>query len=153
MRSSRVVITGMGAVSPLGLTVGEMWEGLRSGTCGIGPITAFDPVGFTCKIAGEAPDFDIRKNVPKSHRKATKLMSRDIELSVIDGIELQRFHHISHKAFGMQIDDLGVGLLLPQGIAHSVHEVGSTQTHATVYKQWVVGAAGVFSDLLGGCKS
>jgi len=83
MKPPRVVITGMGAVTPLGLTVGDMWQGLRSGTCGIGPVTAFDPVGFTCKIAGQAPDFDIRKRVPKSHRKATKLMSRDIELSVL----------------------------------------------------------------------
>lgn len=83
MKSTRVVITGMGAVTPLGLTVGEMWEGLRGGKCGIGPLTAFDPVGFTCRIAGQVPDFDIRKHVPKSHRKATKLMSRDIELSVL----------------------------------------------------------------------
>jgi 3-oxoacyl-[acyl-carrier-protein] synthase II len=60
-----------------------MWAGLCAGSCGIGPITAFDPVGFTCKIAGQAPDYDIRQYVPKSHRKATKLMSRDIELSVI----------------------------------------------------------------------
>ncbi len=83
MKRQRVVITGMGAVTPLGLTVCEMWEGLTGGTCGIGPITAFDPVGFTCKVAGQVPDFDIRKNVPKSHRKATKLMSRDIELSIL----------------------------------------------------------------------
>lgn len=83
MCSTRVVITGLGAITPLGLTADEMWAGLCAGSCGIGPITAFDPVGFTCKIAGQAPDYDIRQYVPKSHRKATKLMSRDIELSVI----------------------------------------------------------------------
>ncbi len=83
MNIPRVVVTGLGAVTPLGLTVGEMWAGLCEGKCGIGPITAFDPVGFTCKIAGQAPEFDIRKHVPKTHRKATKMMSRDIELSVI----------------------------------------------------------------------
>jgi len=83
MSSTRVVITGLGAISPLGPTVEQMWEGLRQGRSGIGPITAFDPVGFTCKIAGEAPEYKIRDFVPKSHRKATKLMSRDIELSVI----------------------------------------------------------------------
>ena len=83
MGSTRVVITGLGAITPLGLTADEMWAGLCAGSCGIGPITAFDPVGFTCKIAGQAPDYDIRQYVPKSHRKATKLMSRDIELSVI----------------------------------------------------------------------
>ncbi len=83
MSSTRVVITGLGAITPLGLTAEHTWAGLCAGSCGIGPITAFDPVGFTCKIAGQAPGYDIRQYVPKSHRKATKLMSRDIELSVI----------------------------------------------------------------------
>jgi len=81
--SARVVITGLGAVSPLGLTVSDMWDGLCAGRCGIDKITAFDPVGFSCKIAGQAPDYKVQKFVPKAHRKATKLMSRDIELSVI----------------------------------------------------------------------
>ena len=83
MGSSRVVITGLGAITGLGLSAKEMWAGLCSGSCGIGPITAFDPVGFSCKIAAQTPDYRIRDYVPKSHRKATKLMSRDIELSVI----------------------------------------------------------------------
>lgn len=83
MSSPRVAITGLGAITPLGLTSSEMWSGLCSGKTGIDTISAFDPVGFTCKIAGQAPEYKIRDFVPKSHRKATKLMSRDIELSVI----------------------------------------------------------------------
>ncbi|MHC4184921.1 MAG: beta-ketoacyl-[acyl-carrier-protein] synthase family protein [Planctomycetota bacterium] len=83
MTSARVVITGLGAISPLGMTVGDMWEGLCAGRCGISKITAFDPVGFTCKIAGQVPDYKIQQYVPRSYRKAVKLMSRDIELSVI----------------------------------------------------------------------
>jgi 3-oxoacyl-[acyl-carrier-protein] synthase II len=83
VRSARVVITGLGAISPLGLTTGEMWQGLSAGRCGIGTITAFDPVGFTCKLAGQVPDFKIQQYVPKAYRKAAKLMSRDIGLSVV----------------------------------------------------------------------
>jgi len=83
MNDRRVVITGIGAFSPLGMNADEMWEGLATGRCGIDTIKAFDPVGFTCKIAGEVGEYNIRKHVPKYHRKATKLMSRDIELSVI----------------------------------------------------------------------
>jgi 3-oxoacyl-[acyl-carrier-protein] synthase II len=83
MSSARVVITGLGAVSPLGLTVGDMWKGLCAGRCGIGKITAFDPVGFSCKLAGQVPDYKIQQYVPKSYRKAIKMMSRDIELAVI----------------------------------------------------------------------
>lgn len=79
----RVVITGVGAITPLGLNSKQMWDGLLEGRCGLGPIRAFDASAFDCKIAGEVPDYNIRDHVPKSHRKATKLMSRDIELAVI----------------------------------------------------------------------
>ncbi|MEK7996605.1 MAG: beta-ketoacyl-[acyl-carrier-protein] synthase family protein [Planctomycetota bacterium] len=83
MSSHRVVITGFGAITPLGLTAVETWASLCEGRSGIRRITAFDPVGFTCKIAGQVPEYRIQNYVPKSHRKAIKLMSRDIELSVI----------------------------------------------------------------------
>ena len=83
MNSAHVVITGLGALTPLGLTVNEMWAGLCAGSCGINTITAFDPVGFSCKLAGQVPDYKIRNYVPKTYRKAVKLMSRDIELAVI----------------------------------------------------------------------
>ena len=83
MNSSRVVITGLGAITPLGLTVSDMWTGLCAGRVGIDEITAFDPVGFSCKLAGQVPDYKIREYVPKTYRKAIKLMSRDIELAVI----------------------------------------------------------------------
>ena len=79
----RVVVTGTGATSALGLTADELWGGLLAGRCGVKKIQAFDPVKFPCQLAGEVPDYNIRKCVPKSHRKATKLMSRDIEISVI----------------------------------------------------------------------
>lgn len=83
MNGRRVVITGLGAVSPLGMNVDEMWGGLVEGKCGIDTIKAFDPAGFTCKLGGEVGDFKIQNFVPKSHRKATKLMCRDIELSIL----------------------------------------------------------------------
>jgi 3-oxoacyl-[acyl-carrier-protein] synthase II len=87
MSLHRVVITGFGAITPLGLTAAETWASLCEGRCGISRITAFDPVGFTCKIAGQVPEYRIQNYVPKSHRKAIKLMSRDIELSVIAASE------------------------------------------------------------------
>ena len=98
MSPSRVAITGLGAISPLGSTVSEMWEGLCSGKTGIGTITNFDPVGFTCKIAGQVPEFNIRDFVPKTVRKSTKLMSRDIELSVIAAREALTDSGLNTKA-------------------------------------------------------
>lgn len=83
MDAVRVVVTGLGAVSPLGLNVDEMWTALQEGRCGIGPIRAFDPTALPCRIAGEVPEYRIQDYVPRSHRKAVKLMCRDIELVVI----------------------------------------------------------------------
>jgi 3-oxoacyl-[acyl-carrier-protein] synthase II len=83
VRSAGVVITGLGAVTALGLSVADTWAALLAGKVGIKTITAFDPAGFSCKIAGQVPAYDIKDYVPKTHRKATKLMCRDIELSVI----------------------------------------------------------------------
>ena len=54
----RVVVTGMGAVTPLGQSVDEFWDGLVRGKSGIGPITLCDPSPFPCRIAGEVSDFD-----------------------------------------------------------------------------------------------
>ena len=83
MSSTGVVITGFGAVSPLGLTADEMWDGLCSGKCGIKKIEAFDPIGFSCQLAGEiSSDFKVRNFIPRTHRKAVKMMSRDIELAI-----------------------------------------------------------------------
>ena len=83
MDSAGVVITGLGAISPLGLTVSEMWAGLCAGKCGIDKITAFDPAEFGCQLAGQVPDYKIQQYVPRTYRKAVKLMCRDIELAVI----------------------------------------------------------------------
>ncbi|OHB58409.1 MAG: hypothetical protein A2Y07_02735 [Planctomycetes bacterium GWF2_50_10] len=80
---TRVVVTGTGAITALGLTSTELWQGIKQGKCGITPITSFDPAGFPTKIGGQAPDYKIGNYVPKSYRKATKLMNRDIELAVI----------------------------------------------------------------------
>jgi 3-oxoacyl-[acyl-carrier-protein] synthase II len=65
------------------MSVGDMWHALCAGRSGIDTITAFDPVNFTCKFAGQVPDYRIQQHVPKSFRKAAKLMSRDIELAII----------------------------------------------------------------------
>ncbi len=79
----RVVITGIGVVSPIGIGVAAFWENLLAGVVGLKPIEAFDPGGFDCRIAGAAPAFKIAEHVPKSYRKATKVMARDTEMAVV----------------------------------------------------------------------
>ncbi len=57
-KHKRVVITGMGAMTPLGLTLEETWEGLLANRSGVGPITQFDASDLPVRIAGELKDFD-----------------------------------------------------------------------------------------------
>ncbi len=71
----RVAITGLGAVTPIGLTVEEFWRNLVDGISGVGPITRFDPTGFPVRIAAEVKGFDPRdymdfKEARRSHRSA-----------------------------------------------------------------------------------
>jgi 3-oxoacyl-[acyl-carrier-protein] synthase II len=82
-RMRRVVITGIGVISPIGVGVGAFWSNLLAGQVGIRRIAQFDPSGFPSQIGGEVPEFKIAQFVPKSYRKATKVMARDIELAVV----------------------------------------------------------------------
>lgn len=61
----RVVITGMGAVTPVGNNVNEMWEGVKAGKCGIGLITSYDTTGRKVKVAGEVKDLNVEDFIDK----------------------------------------------------------------------------------------
>ena len=54
----RVVVTGMGAITPIGNNVEEFWEGLKNNKVGIGPITKFDTEKFKVNLAEEVKNFD-----------------------------------------------------------------------------------------------
>lgn len=62
----RVVVTGLGAISPVGNTVEEMWANLKAGVHGIGPITLFDTTDYKTKIAAEVKNFDPRAYMDKT---------------------------------------------------------------------------------------
>ncbi len=59
--SRRVVVTGMGAITPIGLGVEEFWNGVKQGKTGFGEITKFDASEYKCKIAAEVKDFDAKE--------------------------------------------------------------------------------------------
>jgi len=75
----RVVITGMGIISPLGHTKEENWDSLLTGRSGIGPITQFDPHGLPVSIAGEVKDFSPKQYIDF---KEARRMSRVSQLAV-----------------------------------------------------------------------
>lgn len=68
--SRRVVVTGLGAITPLGNSVEKFWEGIKEGKTAFGPITEFDASEYKCKIAAEVKDFDPKEHMdPKAARR------------------------------------------------------------------------------------
>lgn len=76
----RVVITGLGAVTPIGIGAEEFWQALLAGKSGIGPITRFDASDYATKIAGEVKDFDVTNYIDK---KEAKRMDRFTQFAVV----------------------------------------------------------------------
>ncbi len=84
MAKRRVVITGLGIVSPVGIGVTQAWQSIVNGKSGIGRITHFDPSLFACQIAGEVKDFDATQYLPA---KDARRMDRFIHFGLIAGME------------------------------------------------------------------
>lgn len=85
MSRGRVVVTGVSAITPLGLDVKTTWDGILSGKSGIKKITSFDTAGFDTDIAGEIPDFNPDTYIPS---KQSKRMDRFVQLSVCAAMQL-----------------------------------------------------------------
>ena len=92
-RTRRVVITGMGVLSPLGQSVDEYWGSLVRGESGIGPMTIYDPTDYPCRIAGEVWGFDPGQYInPKEARR------------------MARFSQLAVAAAGLATEDAGLNL-------------------------------------------
>ena len=84
MEKRRVVITGMGAVTPLGHTVQETWDAVRAGACGIAPITLYDHSSQKVSLAAEVKDFDPTRVLDK---KEARRMDRFTQFAVTAAVE------------------------------------------------------------------
>ena len=76
---TKVVVTGIGAITPLGLTADAFWDNLVAGKSGIGPMTLCDPTDYPCRISGEVSDFDAEQYVSS---KEARRMARFSQLAV-----------------------------------------------------------------------
>lgn len=84
MERKRVVITGMGAVTVLGSSVPQYWDGLVHGRSGIRRITQFDASNLPCQIAGEIPDFEVEKYM---ERKEARRLPRSSQVALASAIQ------------------------------------------------------------------
>jgi 3-oxoacyl-[acyl-carrier-protein] synthase II len=105
MTRRRVVVTGLGCVSPVGNTVAEAWSNLIAGQSGIGPITRFDASAMSCRIAGEIKNFDLESYISAKEART-----------------MDRFIHYGIAAAAQAIQDAG----LPTGDALGEEEACRT---------------------------
>ncbi|MCC2615634.1 beta-ketoacyl-ACP synthase II [Aestuariibacter halophilus] len=82
MSKRRVVVTGLGMLSPLGNDVTSTWDNILQGNSGIGPITTIDASEFSTRFAGEVKNFDVEAYIPK---KETKKMDKFIQFGIATG--------------------------------------------------------------------
>jgi beta-ketoacyl-acyl-carrier-protein synthase II len=101
--AQRVVITGLGAISPLGHSVAELWDGLLNGRSGIAPITQFDASNLPTRFAGEVKNFDAAKWI---NFKEARRMGRASQLAVA----------AAHEAMA----DAGLSMPLPEPLQDEV---------------------------------
>jgi 3-oxoacyl-[acyl-carrier-protein] synthase II len=110
---TRILVTGVGAVTPVGLTAGETWAGLLAGRSGIAPITAFDASRLPVGIAGEVKRFDPS---PYMERKAARRMGRFAQFAVacavmaLDDAGLRVTDETAER-FGVVINTGGGGMM------------------------------------------
>ena len=104
----RVVITGMGAMTPLGETPEEYWKNLAAGTSGIGPMTLCAPEGYPCQISGEVSGFDPNTYIGS---KEGRRMARFTQLAVAAALQA-----VENASYDISKDDpYRVGVLLGNG--------------------------------------
>ena len=109
MDRRRVVITGLGAVTPVGLTAAESWQAVRSGVCGIGPITQFDASSQKVALAAEVKGFDADALLGKQEAKR---MGRFTQFAMVSAREA-----LANSGLNTETEDLDrCGVIVSSGI-------------------------------------
>ena len=92
-KNRRVVVTGMGAITPIGNSVEEFWNGIKEGKTGFGPITYFNTADYRCKLAAEVKDFDPAQYMDKKSAR-----------------RMEQFCQFAVAAAGQAISDAGLDM-------------------------------------------
>jgi len=162
----RVVITGLGTVSPIGNGKETFWNAIKAGTCGIGNVTRFDASTFTCRVAAEVKEFDTGEYIDKKEAKrmdrytqyavvAAKMALEDAKLD-LEKENLERIGVISGSGIGgmetlesqhQALMEKGVGRISPFFIPMMISNMSAAQIAIAT------GAKGVNYNLTSACAS
>lgn len=105
----RVVVTGLGAITPIGLDAETYWNNLKEGVVGIGPITHFDTSAFTVKLAGEVKGFDPKKYMDRKNARKYDVFSQFAIAAAKEALE--------HSGLDLTKEDLyRIGVIVASGI-------------------------------------
>jgi len=105
----RVVITGLGAVTPIGNTVEEFWNGIKENKCGIDEIKLFDTTDYPVKIAGEVKDFHPEELLDS---KSSRRLDRYIQFAMVAAKEVMKDSNLDVS----KIDSTRFGVIVASGI-------------------------------------
>ena len=122
----RVVVTGLGAITPVGNNVDEFWDGLISGKCGIDEITLFDTTNFKVKLAGEVKNFNVEDHFD---RREAKRLDRFSHFALVAARELMKdssldINSIDQTRFGVAVSSGIGGLQTIENNAQTLFEKG-----------------------------
>ena len=122
----RVVVTGLGAITPVGNDVDEFWNGLISGKCGIDEITLFDTTNFKVKLAGEVKNFNVEDHFD---RREAKRLDRFSHFALVAARELMKdssldINSIDQTRFGVAVSSGIGGLQTIENNAQTLFEKG-----------------------------
>lgn len=107
--SRRVVITGMGAITPIGLGVENFWEGIKANKIGFAPITKFDTEGYKCKLAAEVKDFDAKEYMDPKAAKRMELFCQYAVAATKEAMEDAQLDMEKEDAFRVGVS-IGSGI-------------------------------------------
>ena len=105
----RIVVTGIGAITPIGNNVEEFWKGIKEGSCGIDRITLFDTTDYKVKLAGELKNYN-----PEEHfeKKETRRLDRYAQIAIVAAREAMKDSKINME----EEDKTRVGVIVSSGI-------------------------------------
>lgn len=163
---NRVVITGMGAITPLGNDVTSFWEGLKEGKNGIAPITKFDKKDLDVHVAAEVKDFDATKYMDRKEAKRMDLFCQYGLAAAIQAVEDSGItpENTDYDRFGVMVGSGIGGLTVMESQIIKMHDKGPTRVAPLFVPMAIenmvagnismkIGARGVCTSLVTACAT